>query len=92
MHALFTWLKHCLPLVEQQGKLKNMEVWTALEKLTLSVNESLNSLASAPKTANSTPTSSVSGSNPSLSSSGSPSHGARLLESGRKALLNRRGK
>ncbi|CAL8143674.1 unnamed protein product [Orchesella dallaii] len=91
MHALFAWLKHCLPLVEQQGKLKNLEVWTALEKLTLSVNESLNSLASAPKTSNSTPTSSVSGSNPSLSSSGSPSHGARLLESGRKALLNRRG-
>jgi hypothetical protein len=95
LQPLFTWLKETLILLEQNGKLTDLEIWPTLVKLTTTVHDNLANISASTVNKSSGPDSkstSTSGSNLSLSSSGSPSHtAATLLANGKKVFLNKRG-
>lgn len=93
LHPLFTWLKECLILLEQNGKLTDVDIWPNMVKLTSTVYDSqvsmfnLSKAASLETKSNISPVSSLS----SIATM-SPSHAAaNLLASSKKVLLNRRG-
>ncbi|XP_021947874.2 receptor-mediated endocytosis protein 6 homolog [Folsomia candida] len=92
LHPLFTWLKECLILLEQNGKLTDVDIWPNMVKLTSTVYDSqvsmfnLSKAASLETKSNISPVSSLS----SIATM-SPSHAAaNLLASSKKVLLNRR--
>jgi len=95
LQPLFTWLKESLILLEQNGKLTELEIWPTLVKLCTSVHESFSHSSNTvgnKASAQESKSNSTSGSNHSLSSGGSPSHAAaQLLANGRKVFLNKRG-
>jgi hypothetical protein len=94
LNPLFTWLKECLILLEQNGKLTDLEIWPNMVKLSSIVYDSQMTMANNSKPAmtnqeqrNPSPVNSLS------SLAMSPSHAAaNLLANGKKVLLNRRGK
>lgn len=94
LNPLFTWLKECLILLEQNGKLTHLEIWPNMVKLATTVYDSQQAMANAKSATsvnnenrNSSPVNTLS----SIATM-SPSHAAaNLLANGKKVLMNRRG-
>lgn len=94
LNPLFTWLKECLILLEQNGKLTELEIWPTMVKLASAVYESQLAMTNNSNKILSHEVKTSISPVPSLSSIAnmSPSHAAaNLLANSKKVLLNRRG-